>query len=152
MAGGTARGPAPNTIKPVLHYIDGEFRDALDGRTTEVVDPGTNPAAQTYRKAIFEQGIPATMFGVADVRAEYERLRGLGVEFRTPPATDGANRSVQSAHGPLAGRPWLRRHRRSQENDLLSFTRRAGRRRRLPACRSLGRTAPLPAARGRSGR
>ena len=53
--------------------------------TELVLEPNDNPAAKTYQKAIFKQGIPATMFGVADVRAEYERLKKLGVKFTMEP-------------------------------------------------------------------
>jgi|SRR3954471_17614652 catechol 2,3-dioxygenase-like lactoylglutathione lyase family enzyme len=50
-----------------------------------LLEPNDNPAARTFQAAIREQGIPATTFAVADVRAEYERLRALGVEFASPP-------------------------------------------------------------------
>ena len=53
--------------------------------TELVLEPNDNPAAKTYQKAIFEQGIPATSFGVSDVRAEYERLKKLGVKFTMEP-------------------------------------------------------------------
>lgn len=73
----------------------GEFRwltvvspDDQDG-TELVLEPNENPAAQQYQKAIFEQGIPATSFGVDDVQAEYERLTELGVEFKVEPTDYG---------------------------------------------------------------
>ena len=53
--------------------------------TELVLEPNGNPVAKTYQKAIFEQGIPATSFGVSDVRAEYERLKKLGVKFTKEP-------------------------------------------------------------------
>ena len=53
--------------------------------TELVLEPNTNPAAKTYQKAIFEQGIPAAMFGVSDVGAEYVRLKKLGVKFTMEP-------------------------------------------------------------------
>ncbi len=53
--------------------------------TELVLEPNVNPAATTYQKAIFEQGIPATSFGVSDVRAEYERLKTRGVKFTMEP-------------------------------------------------------------------
>ncbi len=57
-----------------------------DQKGTELVlEPNDNPAAKSYQKAIFEQGIPATSFVVSDVRAEYERLKKLGVKFTTEP-------------------------------------------------------------------
>lgn len=73
----------------------GEFRwltvvspDAPDG-VQLALEPNDNPAARTYQRAIFEQGIPATSFGVADLRNEYERLRALGVTFRGEPTAAG---------------------------------------------------------------
>ncbi len=53
--------------------------------TELVLEPNDNPAAKTYQKAVFEQRIPATMFGVSDVRVEHERLKELGVKFTTEP-------------------------------------------------------------------
>ncbi|HEX6291777.1 MAG TPA: VOC family protein [Herpetosiphonaceae bacterium] len=52
-----------------------------------VLEPNNNPAARTYQQAIFEQGIPITSFSVDNVRQEYDRLKKLGVEFRTEPTT-----------------------------------------------------------------
>jgi hypothetical protein len=53
-----------------------------DQNGTELVsEPNDNPAARTYQRAIFEQGIPATSFGLADVCADYKRLKELGVKF-----------------------------------------------------------------------
>jgi catechol 2,3-dioxygenase-like lactoylglutathione lyase family enzyme len=50
-----------------------------------VLESNDNPAAKTYQKAIFEQNIPAANFGVSDVRAEHDRLKGLGVRFTMEP-------------------------------------------------------------------
>ncbi len=58
--------------------------DDQDG-TELVLEPNDNPAAKTYQKAIFEQGIPATSFGVSDVGAEHERLKERGVKFTMEP-------------------------------------------------------------------
>ncbi len=44
-----------------------------------------SPAAQTYQKALHEQGRPAAMFFVDDLAGEHERLKGLGVAFTKPP-------------------------------------------------------------------
>jgi glyoxylase I family protein len=54
-----------------------------------LLEPNANPAGKTFQKAMFEQGIPIAMFEVSDIRGEYERLRGLGVAFRTPPTPAG---------------------------------------------------------------
>jgi predicted enzyme related to lactoylglutathione lyase len=54
-----------------------------------LLEPNDNPAALTFQKAIFDQGIPLAMFGVDDLEREYGRLRKLGVAFRTPPTPMG---------------------------------------------------------------
>lgn len=59
------------------------------GGTELVLEPNENPAASQYQKAIYDQGIPATMFGVEDVQAEYDRLIDLGVEFKVEPTDYG---------------------------------------------------------------
>lgn len=54
-----------------------------------LLEPNGNPAAKTFQKAIFEQGIPATAFSTDDVQQEYERMKKLGVAFRTEPTKMG---------------------------------------------------------------
>lgn len=54
-----------------------------------LLEPNENPAGRTFQKAIFEQGIPLTTFGVDDLEREYERMRKLDVVFRTPPTRMG---------------------------------------------------------------
>ncbi|MET0391244.1 MAG: VOC family protein [Polyangiales bacterium] len=53
------------------------------------LEPNVNPAAKTYQKALFDQGICATAFQVDDLAAEYTRLKGLGVAFTTEPKSMG---------------------------------------------------------------
>ena len=72
----------------------GEFRwltvRSADGGDTELsLEPNANPAARTYQQALFEQGIPATAFEVDDIKAEFERLKQLGVQFKGPPTQAG---------------------------------------------------------------
>ncbi|MBZ5710034.1 VOC family protein [Nannocystis pusilla] len=55
-----------------------------------VLEPNANPAAQTYQKALFDQGIPLTAFEVDDLAAEVRRLKGLGVAFTQEPTPVGA--------------------------------------------------------------
>lgn len=50
-----------------------------------LLEPNDHPAAAAYQKAIFEEGIPCTTFFVVDVQKEYERMKELGVVFRTKP-------------------------------------------------------------------
>lgn len=73
----------------------GEFRwitvvspDDLDG-TELLLEPNDHPAAKEYQKKIFADGLPATMFGVADIRKEYKRLMENGVKFTMEPTEIG---------------------------------------------------------------
>jgi len=53
--------------------------------TQLLLEPNSNPAATTYQKSIFEQGIPATSFAVEYIEKEYDRLVKLGVQFTMKP-------------------------------------------------------------------
>ncbi|UPW11597.1 VOC family protein [Gordonia terrae] len=54
-----------------------------------LLEPSGHPAVKPYRDALIEDGIPLAQFAVEDVQAEYERLRGLGVEFTQEPTDIG---------------------------------------------------------------
>jgi catechol 2,3-dioxygenase-like lactoylglutathione lyase family enzyme len=54
-----------------------------------LLEPGDHPAVEPFKRALVDDGIPFTSFAVKDVRAEYERLRGLGVTFTQEPADMG---------------------------------------------------------------
>jgi len=62
--------------------------DEPDG-TELLLEPSDNPAAKTFKKALFEQGIPFTAFAVEDVQSEYERMKKLGVMFKVNPTATG---------------------------------------------------------------
>jgi len=73
----------------------GEFRwitlvspDDQDG-TELILEPNDHPAAKDYQKKLFADGIPATMFGVADIGQEYKRLMEKGVKFTLEPTEMG---------------------------------------------------------------
>jgi predicted enzyme related to lactoylglutathione lyase len=73
----------------------GEFRwitlvspDNQEG-TELVLEPNDNQAAKDYQNRLFEQGIPVTMFGVDDIRKEYDRLLKHGVKFTMEPTKMG---------------------------------------------------------------
>ncbi|OGO58670.1 MAG: bleomycin resistance protein [Chloroflexi bacterium RBG_16_72_14] len=73
----------------------GEFRwltvvspEDPDG-TELVLEPDAHPAAAPFKAALVADGIPFTSFAVADVKAEFERLRALGVRFVQEPAAMG---------------------------------------------------------------
>ncbi len=57
--------------------------------TELVLEPNNNPAAKTYQEALFRQGIPATMFFVDDVQIECDRLKKMGVTFKSGPTQAG---------------------------------------------------------------
>jgi catechol 2,3-dioxygenase-like lactoylglutathione lyase family enzyme len=50
-----------------------------------VLEPDSHPAVRPFKRALVEDGIPFTSFAVADVHAEYERLRSAGVSFKQEP-------------------------------------------------------------------
>ncbi|MFI7705714.1 VOC family protein [Nonomuraea sp. NPDC049480] len=55
-----------------------------------VLEPSSHPAVKPFKEALVADGIPYTSFTVDDVKAEYERLRGLGVRFTQQPADMGS--------------------------------------------------------------
>ncbi|HEY4094628.1 MAG TPA: VOC family protein [Baekduia sp.] len=57
--------------------------------TELLLEPDEHPAAKPFKAALVADGIPYTSFAVADVAAEYERLRGLGVRFTVEPTDMG---------------------------------------------------------------
>ncbi len=54
-----------------------------------LLEPLGFPPAKTYQAALYEAGIPANAFAVSDIRGEYERLVGRGVEFKGEPTQAG---------------------------------------------------------------
>ncbi|WP_342429786.1 VOC family protein [Neobacillus sp. FSL H8-0543] len=57
--------------------------------TELLLEPNVHPAAKDYQKKIVEEGIPATMFGVADIHKEYKQLIEKGVTFTMEPTKMG---------------------------------------------------------------
>jgi catechol 2,3-dioxygenase-like lactoylglutathione lyase family enzyme len=62
--------------------------DEQDG-TELLLEPNDHPAAKEYQKKLVADGIPATMFGVADINKEYKRLLENGVKFTMEPTKMG---------------------------------------------------------------
>jgi len=62
--------------------------DSLNG-VELTLEPNENPLASTFQKGLFNSGIPATAFGVDDIQKEYERMKNLGVVFKTKPTQTG---------------------------------------------------------------
>ena len=57
--------------------------------TELLLEPNEHPAANEYQQKLFADGIPVTMFGVADIHKEYERLVEEGVRFTMKPTKMG---------------------------------------------------------------
>jgi catechol 2,3-dioxygenase-like lactoylglutathione lyase family enzyme len=62
--------------------------DNQDG-TELLLEPNEHPAAKEYQQKLFADGIPVTMFGVADIQREYNRLIDKGVRFTMKPTEMG---------------------------------------------------------------
>jgi catechol 2,3-dioxygenase-like lactoylglutathione lyase family enzyme len=58
---------------------------AGDSSTGLLLEPSDNPIGADYMNAVHDAGMPAIVFGVPDVRAEYERLVAAGVTFTGEP-------------------------------------------------------------------
>ena len=54
-----------------------------------LLEPDQHPAARPFKRALVEDGIPFTSFGVEDVQSEYDRLQKSGVHFTQPPVAMG---------------------------------------------------------------
>lgn len=54
-----------------------------------LLEPSGHPAAVPFKRALVEDGIPATSFQVDDIDSEYRRLRSLGVTFTNEPIDAG---------------------------------------------------------------
>jgi catechol 2,3-dioxygenase-like lactoylglutathione lyase family enzyme len=55
-----------------------------------VLEPSDHPAVNPYKEALVADGIPFTSFAVADVQAEFDRLKGMGVTFTQEPTAMGS--------------------------------------------------------------
>lgn len=45
------------------------------------------PAAQVFKKTLYDAGMPYTMLGSTDLQKDYERMKEHGVEFTQEPTT-----------------------------------------------------------------
>jgi catechol 2,3-dioxygenase-like lactoylglutathione lyase family enzyme len=57
--------------------------------TQLVLEPDAHAAVKAFKQALVADGIPLTSFAVDDARAEFERLRALGVRFHKEPIVMG---------------------------------------------------------------
>jgi catechol 2,3-dioxygenase-like lactoylglutathione lyase family enzyme len=65
--------------------------DAPDGVELLLEPNAEYPAMKALKEALVKDGIPYTSFEVDDIQAEYERLKGLGVEFTMEPTNMGSS-------------------------------------------------------------
>jgi predicted enzyme related to lactoylglutathione lyase len=61
---------------------------ASDSSVGLLLEPSDNPIGSDYMNAVYQAGLPAIVFGVPDVQAEYDRLVAAGVSFKSPPKED----------------------------------------------------------------
>jgi len=54
-----------------------------------LLEPNSHPAAKVFQAAIFKDGIPLTAFAVENIQREFERMKKLGVVFKTEPTKMG---------------------------------------------------------------
>ncbi|MCA0172901.1 VOC family protein [Bacillus sp. RAR_GA_16] len=54
-----------------------------------LLEPNEHEAAKEFQQKLFDDGIPVTMFGVADIQEEYKRLVEKGVRFTMEPTEMG---------------------------------------------------------------
>jgi catechol 2,3-dioxygenase-like lactoylglutathione lyase family enzyme len=54
-----------------------------------LLEPDAHPATKPFKDALVSDGIPLTSFAVDDAKAEYDRLRALGVRFTQEPLAMG---------------------------------------------------------------
>lgn len=74
---------------PGARFVTVVSPDEPEGAELMLEPSGEHPATKAYKQALYAEGIPVTAFEVDDVRAEHERLVGLGVGFKAPPADMG---------------------------------------------------------------
>ncbi|QDY89674.1 glyoxalase [Arthrobacter sp. UKPF54-2] len=67
-------------------YIIKDPAGAGGGSVGLLLEPSDNPIGAAYMNACHDAGLPAIVFGVPDVRAEYERLAAKGVIFQGEPS------------------------------------------------------------------
>jgi predicted enzyme related to lactoylglutathione lyase len=81
-------------------FSNGPFRwltvaspDEPDGTELQLA-LNANPAAQAYQDAMFQQGQPALMLSTGDVKADYDRIKANGGEFKMAPTEVGGGATI----------------------------------------------------------
>lgn len=69
-----------------------------DGAELMLEPNGEHPPTKTFKRALYDEGIPLTAFLAEDVAGEVARLKKLGVQFRAASAAcGGENRALKQA-------------------------------------------------------
>jgi predicted enzyme related to lactoylglutathione lyase len=68
-----------------LTVVSGEEPDGVE----LLLEPSGFEPSKVYHQALYDAGIPASVFSVTDIHKEYERLVALGVDFTMPPQQMG---------------------------------------------------------------
>ena len=50
-----------------------------------LLEPRGNSFAKTYQESVYKAGLPVIVFGVEDIQKEYERIKKVGVVFKSAP-------------------------------------------------------------------
>jgi catechol 2,3-dioxygenase-like lactoylglutathione lyase family enzyme len=72
-----------------LTVVSPEEPDGVELLLEPDTNPQIDPATRTFKKTVFDAGIPFASFAVDDVQKEYERMKKLGVKFTQPPTPMG---------------------------------------------------------------
>lgn len=78
--------PMTDPPDPNHRFLSVVSPDDPDGTELMLEPSGEHPATRAYKTALVAEGIPITAFEVDDCRAEFERLKELGVQFKAEPA------------------------------------------------------------------
>lgn len=78
-------GFIPRLFVPEAELVILASAEDPDG-TALLLEPNSHPVAKQYQEALFELDVPAIIFSVDDIAAEYDRLTEAGVLFRAEPA------------------------------------------------------------------
>lgn len=70
-------------------YVTVVSPEEPDGTELLLEPNGEHPPTKTFKKALYDEGIPLTAFLVDDIEKEYTRLKERGVEFRSAPQRHG---------------------------------------------------------------
>ena len=67
-------------------YIVKDPAGSGGGSVGLLLEPSDNPIGAAYMNGCHDAGLPAIVFGVTDVRAEFKRLTAKGVIFQSEPS------------------------------------------------------------------